>query len=47
MKLFPSGSKDLKTRRATSDGVSVETKAFSRLNNTEKERHELIKKDTN
>lgn len=42
MKLFPSGSKDLKTRRATSDGVSFDTKAFSWLNNTGNEKHYKI-----
>lgn len=35
IKLFPSGSKDLNTRRATSDGVSCDTRLVSVLNNTE------------
>lgn len=34
MKLFPSGSKDLNTRRAISLGVSADTKRFSLLKRT-------------
>lgn len=34
IKLLPSGSYDLKTRRATSLGVSFDTRFFSLLNST-------------